>query len=147
MRKILLSLGAVLALCAPLMAADTGRDLKTIHKVFTGAVALDASADPAMHVTFRHDQHKTLRCEVCHHTIAEGENYKSCSGEEGCHTITGVSTEQQSRFQAFHSPGNERSCYACHLQERARFDGVKGCTTCHAQLKADAPLMPASEKK
>lgn len=137
MRNILLSLGAVLLLCAPLLAAEgQSRDLNAIHKVFTEPVKLDKSADATMHVLFRHDQHKTLRCTECHHTIVSGEAYKSCSAEAGCHTITGTSTDKQSRFQAFHSQENERSCYACHFKQRARLDNVKGCTTCHAQLTA-----------
>lgn len=128
---LLLSFGAALLLCMPLEAAESGRDLNAIHKAFNEPINLNKSTDNSMHVLFQHDQHKSIRCAECHHTTTSGAAYTSCSAEPGCHNITGTSTDPLSRFQAFHSKENERSCYACHFAQRARFDDVKGCTTCH----------------
>ena len=148
MRKLLLCLGLVMLFAVPLLAGESAkptnpaalpamtwekRDMKAIVRVFHEPITITASEDPAMTVTFRHSDHKGPSCVLCHHKVtANGERLTSCSAP-GCHVLPGKSSDPTSLFQAFHSKGSERSCYGCHLEKRARFDGVKGCTTCHEQ--------------
>lgn len=138
MRKLLLATGLVLGLCAPLAAgvgAGEKRDLKAIDKVFREPVNMNASADDKMHVLFRHSDHKGMQCEVCHHNVTPaGERYVACGSDAACHALEGKSVDLKSRFMAYHDRESDRSCYGCHFIEKARFDNVKGCTTCHQQL-------------
>lgn len=142
MRRVLLGLGLVLCLCGTLAAGEiTGekRDLKAIDKVFREPVELSGSPDTAMHVFFRHSDHKNMPCAVCHHLVTPtGDRYTSCGGNVACHHIPGTSTDVRSRFMAFHDRDSERSCYGCHFKERGRFEDVKGCTVCHTQQAAQA---------
>lgn len=113
------------------------RDIAAIKRVFNNPVEIRATEDPSMSVSFLHTNHKGLNCAVCHHRLtATGDRYVSCGTAPDCHVGKGVSPRGRSLFQAMHRPTSEHSCYACHVQERARFDDVKGCTTCHAQLVA-----------
>lgn len=154
MRKLLLCLGLITVLCSPLLAAgDKGvdpsapdpaalpdmtwekRDMKAIVRVFKTPIILSATDDPDMNVKFRHTDHRGPNCALCHHKVTStGERLVSCSTAPDCHVLTGKSSDPKSLFQAFHSKDSERSCYACHLEKRALFKDVKGCTSCHKQL-------------
>lgn len=140
MRSLLLCLGLILGfilgVLPSLTLAEEKRDLKAIDKVFREPVILSSPESPAMHVAFRHTDHKGMRCAVCHHKVTPAdERYTSCGADAACHSISGRSVEAKSLFMAYHDRDSERSCYGCHFKEKARFNAVKGCTTCHENLE------------
>ena len=105
------------------------------------SIILKAESSPRLSVTFNHSTHKDVKCDTCHHKPRCGICHyapelskspaASCS-TEGCHTIQGKSTDEQSRFMAFHTRDSQRSCFGCHRAAVSEHPDFKGCRPCHS---------------
>lgn len=115
-------------------------DLFSVRK----PILIDYGASPRLAVVFNHDTHKSVKCRICHHIADEqGKRFIKCT-QEGCHSIKGsYQREPMSAFMAFHARGMDRSCYGCHLEERATHPSFRGCQPCHMGPLTKAALQKA----
>lgn len=113
-----------------------------------GPITLDYGASPRLAVVFNHDTHKSVKCRTCHHMAdEEGKRFVKCTREE-CHSLKGSrERDPMSAFMAYHARDTDRSCYGCHLAERARHPSFKGCQPCHMGPFSRANLEAAANQK
>ncbi|HIW01601.1 MAG TPA: cytochrome c3 family protein [Candidatus Desulfovibrio intestinipullorum] len=155
MKKLFLILAAVSFLVAGTMqtdaqaAADTATDpVKEIAQGMRKPIVLKSGVSPLLNVTFNHRTHMNVPCRTCHHAEGSTGYYVSCNE---CHQIEDArSTEVESRFQAFHAKGTDRSCYGCHTRmAEARpqdFPHFTNCRPCHMSDEARAAARAAARK-
>lgn len=100
---------------------------------------------PELYVKFNHTTHKNIPCRLCHHKRYEdGKRFVKCT-IDGCHSIPGPhQTDPMSAFMAYHAAPAKRSCYGCHVRERAEHPEFRGCQPCHM---IPAAKVAAQEKK
>lgn len=119
-----LSILVVLLAATPVLAGN----LLSIRK----PILLDYGASPQLAVVFNHDTHKSVKCRTCHHMADEdGKRFVKCTIEP-CHSLKGArERDPMSAFMAYHARDTDRSCYGCHVAERAKHPSFKGCQPCH----------------
>lgn len=128
----------ILAVLLIAQSANAG-NLLSIRK----PILLDYGASPRLAVVFNHSTHKEVACRTCHHIVdEEGQRFVKCTREE-CHSLKGSrQRDPMSAFMAYHAKGTDKSCYGCHLEERAKHPSFKGCQPCHM-----GPMTKASLEK
>lgn len=109
-------------------------------------ILLDYGASPRLAVVFNHSTHKQVKCRTCHHMADErGQRFVKCTREE-CHSLKGSKQrDPMSAFMAYHAKGTDRSCYGCHLEERASHPSFRGCQPCHMGPITKAKLEQAAQ--
>lgn len=95
-------------------------------------ILLNYGASPRLSVVFNHNTHKSVKCRTCHHIKdAQGKRFVNCTIQE-CHSLKGSrGRDPMSAFMAYHAKGTDKSCYGCHLEERASHPSFRGCQPCH----------------
>lgn len=112
---------------------------------YTQPIELNDGTSKLMHVTFKHTDHKGIKCRNCHHEGLDTNRYASCTNEL-CHSLKGArERDTMSLFMAYHSP-DERSCYGCHSKLAAENPNFRGCRPCHMSPQARIAVEQAKQQ-
>lgn len=77
---------------------------------------------------FDHSKHAGLKCEECHHKLAESKDMQCTS----CHKDVSKENKKnpESFDSAFHAKASSHSCVGCH---KAMKKGPTKCNDCHTK--------------
>jgi len=76
-------------------------------------------------MTFNHSTHAALKCEQCHHKMAESKDMKCTT----CHADTADKKAPTAYYPAFHSKA-DNACLGCHKTMKK---GPSKCNDCHTK--------------
>ena len=138
MRHHYMLFSAILLCCICFLSSKAQAEEVNLFS-FRNPIQLDVGESKRMHVTFKHMNHKGVKCRTCHHESVDGTRYAKCSNEN-CHSLKGAKQrESNSIYMAYHSPETNRSCYTCHKTKvKGKFSAEKGCRPCHLGKQARA---------
>ncbi len=120
-------------------AVTPSAETASMDEIIAKPIMMDNTGNEKRFVTFNHNTHESVDCEICHHVAdSEGSVYVSCA-VDGCHNVMGTKDKSvHSYYQAIHKKGTEKSCVGCHTMAIAENpdlkDSLNGCKSCHKPL-------------